>query len=142
MSLAGTAEDKNQLETFDGSDPSLDRAWKRRAQLMIAGLPSTVGKIKHGARLMQHIKGEAELLLETLSVEDIIKEDVLRVSDQAGGELPTIPGEIRCGSPEVSGTIRRTATSRTWIHVDQETQVRSEGRINAADGHKWEHGNR
>lgn len=39
---------------------------------MIAGLPSTVGKIKHGARLMQHIK--AEFLLETLSVEDIIKE--------------------------------------------------------------------
>ena len=33
-----------------------------------------MGKIKHGARLMQHIKGEAEFLLETLSVEDIIKE--------------------------------------------------------------------
>ena len=75
MSSTGTAEDKNQLESFDGSDPSLYKAWKRRAQLMIAGLPSTVGKVKHGARLMQHIKGEAEMLLETLSVEDIIKED-------------------------------------------------------------------
>ena len=41
---------------------------------MLAGLPSTVSANKHGARLMEFIKGEAEALLETVEVEDIIKE--------------------------------------------------------------------
>ena len=41
---------------------------------MLAGLPSTVGANKHGARMMEFIKSEAEALLETVEVEDIIKE--------------------------------------------------------------------
>ena len=69
-----TSDDKARLETFDGSDPSAYRLWKRRAQLLVAGLPTTVPKEKYGPRLMEYIKGEAESLLESISVEDLTKE--------------------------------------------------------------------
>ena len=42
---------------------------------MLAALPSTIGKEKHGARLMEHIRGEAENLLETVDVDEIIQEN-------------------------------------------------------------------
>ena len=72
---AESAESRTRLEAFDGSDPSLYRAWRRRAKLMLAALPSTIGKEKHGARLMEHIRGEAENLLETVDVDEIIQEN-------------------------------------------------------------------
>lgn len=73
--MAADGEIKGRLEAFDGSDPSAYRNWKRRAQLMLAALPSTVSKEKYGARLMEVIRGEAEMLLETLDVSEIIKEN-------------------------------------------------------------------
>ena len=75
MASGAERDDRSKLEIFDGSDPSSYRAWKRRAKLMIAGLPTTVGPAKYGARLMEFVKGEAEALLETVDVEEIIKED-------------------------------------------------------------------
>ena len=74
--MAATSEsaEKSRLEAFDGSDPSLYKNWRRRAKLMLAALPSTISKEKYGARLMEHIRGEAEALLETLEVEVIVKE--------------------------------------------------------------------
>lgn len=74
--MAGSSdgyEAKSRLEVFDGSDPSLYRNWRRRAKLMIAALPTTIGKDKFGAKLMEHIRGEAEALLETVDVDIIIK---------------------------------------------------------------------
>ena len=59
-------------EPLDGADPSIYRKWKRRAQLMLAALPSTVPKEKLGPRLMQHIKGEAELVCEAIPVEKVV----------------------------------------------------------------------
>ena len=73
--MAADGEIKGRLEAFDGSDPAAYRNWKRRAQLMLAALPSTVSKEKYGARLMEVIRGEAEMLLETLDVSEIIKEN-------------------------------------------------------------------
>ena len=73
--MAADGEIKGRLEAFDGSDPAAYRNWKRRAQLMLAALPSTVSKEKYGARLMEVIRGEAEMLLETLEVSEIIKEN-------------------------------------------------------------------
>ena len=67
-------DERPKLEAFDGSDPGAYKAWRRRARLMLAGLPSTVNASKYGARLMEFVKGEAEALLETVEVEDIIKE--------------------------------------------------------------------
>lgn len=67
------SEEKTRIDIFDGTKPGGDRLWKRRAQLMIAGLPSTVSDKKYGPRLMEFIKGEAETLLESISVEDLTK---------------------------------------------------------------------
>lgn len=41
---------------------------------MLASLPSTIGKEKHGPKLMAYVSGEAEALLEHLGVEDICSE--------------------------------------------------------------------
>ncbi len=61
------SEAKSRLEVFDGSDTSLYRNWRRRTKLMLAAFPTTtIGKEKIGAKLMEHIRGEAEALLETV----------------------------------------------------------------------------
>ena len=67
-------EKQGTIENFDGSDPRSYRLWKRRAHLLIASLPTTVSKEKYGPRLMQYIKGEAELLCQGISVEDLCSE--------------------------------------------------------------------
>lgn len=71
--MASSEEKSHRVETFDGSDPSLYRRWKRRAQLMLARLPTNVPEAKHGPRLMEFIKGEAEALLESIPVEELTK---------------------------------------------------------------------
>ena len=68
---SATGEDKVTLEAFDDSAPKEYRKWQRRMQLMLASLPSTVAKEKLGPRLMQHMKGEAEQLCETIGVQDL-----------------------------------------------------------------------
>ena len=70
---AATSE-KAKLEVFDGRDPSLYRQWKRRAQLLLAALPSTISAEKHGPKLMSCTGGEAENLLESLEIEKICSE--------------------------------------------------------------------
>ena len=67
-------DSKPRLEVFGGTDPSAYRLWKRRSQLLIGGLPTTVPEKKHGPRLMEFIKGEAEMLLECIPVEDLMNE--------------------------------------------------------------------
>lgn len=74
MAASLDRDDRSKLDVFDGTDHGQYRTWKRRAQLMLAGLPSTVASAKHGARLKEFVKGEAEQLLDTLDVEDLIKE--------------------------------------------------------------------
>ena len=75
-----------------GTKPGEYRLWKRRAQLMIAGLPSTVSEKKYGPRLMEFIKGEAETLLENISVEDLMKtggdERIWEILDEKYGPQP------------------------------------------------------
>ncbi|CAE7240454.1 unnamed protein product [Symbiodinium sp. CCMP2592] len=70
-SAADDLGSQQRLERFDGTDPTLYRRWKRRAQIMIAGLPTTVPKEKYGPRLMEYVKGEAEILLESVSLETL-----------------------------------------------------------------------
>lgn len=71
--MAAPGDEKVRLDVFDGTRPGDYRLWKRRAQLMIAGLPSTVNEKKYGPRLMEFLKGEAETLLESISVEELTK---------------------------------------------------------------------
>lgn len=75
MAHTSSADDKTPiLETFTGQDPMSYKLWKRKALLMLASLPTTIGKEKYGAKLMQFVSGEAESLLETLDIEEIVKE--------------------------------------------------------------------
>ena len=57
MATTSAGEEKTPLDSFDGTNPGVYKAWKRRAMLMIAGLPSTISADKHGARLMEYVKG-------------------------------------------------------------------------------------
>ena len=66
--------EKGKLEMFDGTQPSGYRKWKRRAQLMLASLPSTISEKKYGPKLMSFIGGEAESLLEHIDIGKICSE--------------------------------------------------------------------
>ena len=68
------SDEKAKLEIFDGTHPEKYRLWKRRAQLMLASLPSTINEKKHAPKLMSFISGEAEALLEHLEVSKICSE--------------------------------------------------------------------
>ena len=60
---------------FDGTRPSEYRRWRRRAELYLMGLPMNVPGRKWGARLLEHLSGEAaEELLEQLPIEKIAKD--------------------------------------------------------------------
>ena len=95
MASSSAADDSGssgRIERFDGNDPSQYRRWKRRARLMLASLPNTVPKEKYGPRLMEFIKGEAEILLETLDIDKICKEGgddaIFKVLDEKYGPQP------------------------------------------------------
>jgi len=45
---------------FDGSDPGRYKMWKRRSQMWLLGLPSTIGPEKMGAKLVGLLRGKAE----------------------------------------------------------------------------------
>ena len=68
------ADERSTPEAFDGTNPVAYKRWKRRAQLTLAALPTTVPKEKWGPRLLHYIKGFAELVCETLPVEKLCEE--------------------------------------------------------------------
>ena len=84
--------EKNKVDVFDGTNPASYRMWKRRAQLMLASLPSTISEKKYGPKLMCYISGEAEALLESLSVEKICQEggdqEIWKLLDAKYGPQP------------------------------------------------------
>lgn len=71
--MSSADDTRSKLEVFDGSISGNYRLWKRRARLLIAGLPTTVPEAKNGPRLMEFIKGEAACLLESLDVSELTK---------------------------------------------------------------------
>ena len=77
MSGSGQREDEKstKLEMFSGESPQGYKRWRRRAELHLLGLPSTVGKTKWGPRLLEVLTGEAWELLENVPISDIVKED-------------------------------------------------------------------
>ena len=74
--MASTAEEKSSksLDTFTGADASEYRRWRRRAQLYLMALPTNIPEKKWGAKLLEHLGGEAEELLEAVEVDEITKE--------------------------------------------------------------------
>ena len=77
MSGSGARDDDrvSKLEVFSGASPQEYKRWRRKAELHLLGLPSTVGKAKRGPRLLESLSGEAWELLENVPISDIIKED-------------------------------------------------------------------
>ena len=69
---------KQFLDVFDGSNAGDYRRWRRRAELYLRGLATTVPEKKRGARRLEHLSGEAEELMEHLPLEKIIKDGVRR----------------------------------------------------------------
>ena len=82
---------KGTLDVFDGTRPSEYRRWRRRAELYLMGLPTNVPERKWGARLLEHLSGEAEELLEQLPIEKIAKdkgyEEIFDLLDEKYKEL-------------------------------------------------------
>lgn len=62
------------LDKFTGEDASEYRKWRRRAQLYLMALPTTIPEKKWGAKLLEHLAGEAEELMEAVDIDEITKE--------------------------------------------------------------------
>ena len=62
------------LEKFDGSDSTEYRKWRRKAELYLQGLPTTVPEKKWGAKIMEHLTGEAEELVEHMPIDQVVSE--------------------------------------------------------------------
>ena len=75
MSSGLKEEDHKRLEAFDGTDTSLYKKWRRRAELYLMALPTTFPKERWGAKLVEHLRGEAEECVEDLPLEKIMAED-------------------------------------------------------------------
>jgi hypothetical protein len=95
VGAAGSKDDdgtkKQFLDVFDGSNAGDYRRWRRRAELYLQGLPTTVPEKKWGARLLEHLAGEAKELMEHLPLEKIIDDEgyknVLALLDEKYKEL-------------------------------------------------------
>ena len=79
LGAAGSKDDdgtkKQFLGVFDGSNAGDYRRWRRRAELYLRGLATTVPEKKWGAKLMEHLSGESEELMDQLAIEDLLKDD-------------------------------------------------------------------
>ena len=71
--MAKEGEHQPKLERFDGSDASLYKRWRRRAQLMLMALPNTIPEARYGPKLMEYLTGEAEYAVEHISIADLSK---------------------------------------------------------------------
>lgn len=88
MSNAEKEGQTKSLDKFSGQDTSDYGRWRRRAELYLAALPTTIPEKKWGAKLMEHLSGEAEELMDQLAIEDLLKDDgykmVLNLLDVQG----------------------------------------------------------
>ena len=53
-------DDDRKERQFDGTDAGAYKAWKRKSQVWLLGLPTTIGDAKHGAKILTLLKGKAE----------------------------------------------------------------------------------
>lgn len=62
--MSDAPNSSSKLDCFDGSDVSQYKKWRRRASLMIMSRPTNYPAEKHGRKLTEYIKGEAEQACE------------------------------------------------------------------------------
>ena len=75
LTSRGKEEAGSILEPFTGENVGDYRRWRRRAILYLQALPTTIPEKKWGARLLEHLSGEIEELMESLAIDEIVKED-------------------------------------------------------------------
>ena len=71
MSAANRDEERPRLERFDGSDPASYKRWRRKAELMLLALPSTIAREKWGPKLCEFLYGEAEEVCEGIPLDKL-----------------------------------------------------------------------
>jgi len=110
---------RNSLETFDGSDASLYRRWRRKAELYLMGLPTTVPESRWGPRLLEHVAGEAEEALEHLDVHTITSDkgykEVFKVLDDKYKELDKDDMQRCLKEYFYAATIKPNETYRNFV---------------------------
>ncbi|CAE7637419.1 PCSK5 [Symbiodinium sp. CCMP2592] len=79
MSAASRDDERPRLERFDGSDPASYKRWRRKAELMLLALPSTMAKEKWGPKLCEFLHGEAEEVCEGISLEKLVSDTGYRL---------------------------------------------------------------
>ena len=93
MSAASRDDERPKLDRFDGSDVAAYRKWRRKAELMLMALPSTIGKEKWGAKLCEYLHGEAEEVAEGVELEKVMSEGghklIFNLLDARYGDLET-----------------------------------------------------
>lgn len=75
MASSSKDEERTKLERFDGTEPSTYKKWRRKAELMLLSLPTTYEKSRWGPKLCEYISGEAEELIEHLTISQLCNED-------------------------------------------------------------------
>ena len=75
MTTIAKDEDKVRLERFDGTEPAGYKKWKHKVELMLLALLTMFEKTRWGPKLYKFILGEAEELVEYLTMEELCKED-------------------------------------------------------------------
>lgn len=120
-------EDRTKLEKFDGSDASTYRKWRRKAELMLLTLPTTFEKSRWGPKLCEYIAGEAEELVEHISIQDLCKENgyklVLRALDEKYAKRKEEEAQFYLKEYLYKDTIKQGETYRQCV-VRHETTYR------------------
>ncbi|CAE7257454.1 GIP [Symbiodinium microadriaticum] len=93
MSAASRDDERPKLDRFDGSDVAAYRKWRRKAELMLMALPSTIGKEKWGAKFCEYLYGEAEEVAEGVELDKVMSEGghklIFNLLDARYGDLET-----------------------------------------------------
>ena len=82
MANAASSSDARQglgIEFFDGTDATLYKTWKRKAQVKLLGLPTTIPKHKFAVKVLESLAGEAADLFENYDLDELHKDDAEKI---------------------------------------------------------------
>ena len=108
-------------------EPAVYKRWRRKAELMLLALPTTFEKSRWGPKLCEYISGEAEELIEHLSITDLCKDDgyvkVLEALDEKYQKRKQEEAQIYLKECFYKTVIKQAETYRQFI-VRLETTYR------------------
>ncbi|OLP99609.1 hypothetical protein AK812_SmicGene17808 [Symbiodinium microadriaticum] len=125
-------EDKPRPERFDGSDPASYKRWRRKAELMLMALPSTMAKEKWGPKLCEYLGGEAEEVVEGIAVSKLIKAKDIRFNEILPGtreellSLSQISDSLNSYARMVDDALEGAEPSWAFLRQTMEQALQSE----------------